>query len=78
MNDILKVFQALENSNILLKTVIKTIKNETKKQNEVFLGMLFGNLGASLLRNMLPRKWFVRAGYGYKNWEEIIRAGYRN
>ena len=56
MNDILKVFQALENSNILLKTVIKTIKNETKKQNEVFLGMLFGNLGASLLRNMLPRK----------------------
>ena len=31
MNDIIKVIQALENSNILLKGVTKTIKNETKK-----------------------------------------------
>ena len=32
MNDIMKIVQALEDSNILLKEVIKTIKNETKEQ----------------------------------------------
>ena len=30
MNDILKIVQALEDSNILLKGITKTIKNETK------------------------------------------------
>ena len=32
MNDIMKIVQALENFNILLKGVAKTIKNETKEQ----------------------------------------------
>ena len=36
MNDIIKIIQALENSNILLKGVTKTIKNETKEQKEDF------------------------------------------
>ena len=31
MNDIIKIIQALENSNILIKGVTKTIKNETKE-----------------------------------------------
>ena len=31
MNDIMKIVQALEYSNILLKGVTKTIKNETKE-----------------------------------------------
>ena len=31
MNDIIKIVQALEDSNILLKEVTNTIKNETKK-----------------------------------------------
>ena len=31
MNDILKIVQALEDSNILLKAVTKKIKNEKKK-----------------------------------------------
>ena len=31
MNDIMKIFQALEHSGILLKGVTKPIKNETKK-----------------------------------------------
>ena len=35
-NDILKKVQALEYSNILLKGVTKTIKNETKDQKEAF------------------------------------------
>ena len=36
MNDIIKIVQALEGSNILLKGVTKTIKNETKKQKGGF------------------------------------------
>ena len=31
MNNIIKIIQALEDSNILLKGITKTIKNETKK-----------------------------------------------
>ena len=42
MNDIIKIIQALENSNILLKGVTKAIKNETKEQKEGFLSMLLG------------------------------------
>ena len=45
----MKIVQALEDSNILLKGVTKTIKNETKEQKEGFLSMLLGTLGASLL-----------------------------
>ena len=36
MNDIIKIIEALENSGILLKGVTKTIKNETKEQEENF------------------------------------------
>ena len=36
MNDIMKIFQALDDSNILLKGVTKTIKNGTKEQKEAF------------------------------------------
>ena len=53
MNDIMKIVQALEDSNILLKVVTKTIKNETKGQKGGFLSMLLGSLGASLLGNLL-------------------------
>ena len=52
MNDIMKIIQALENSNILRKGVTKTIKNETKEQKAGFLSMLLGTLRASLLRNL--------------------------
>ena len=51
VNDIIKIIQALEDSNILLKVVSKTIKNETKEQKGAFLSMLLGTLGASLLGN---------------------------
>ena len=56
MNDIMKIVQALEDSNILLKGITKTIENETKEQKGGFLGMLLGTLGASLLGNMLTGK----------------------
>ena len=65
MNDIiLKIVQALENSNILLKGATKTIKMKQKEQKGGFLAMLLGTLGANLLGNMLAGKGIVRAGYG--------------
>ena len=42
MNDIMKIVQALEDSNILLKGATKTIKNKTKEQKGGFLSMLLG------------------------------------
>ena len=49
MNDIMRIVQTLEDSNILLKRVTKTIKNETKEQKQGFLSMLLCTLGSSLL-----------------------------
>ena len=59
MNDIMKIVQALEDSNILVKRVTKTIKN---KQKGGFLSMVLGTLVASLLGNLLTRKVILRAG----------------
>ena len=75
MNDIVKIVQAVEDTNILLKGVTKTIKNETKEQKRGFLGMLLGTLGASLLGNLLTGKGIVRAGTGNKKGKGIVRAG---
>ena len=66
MNNQMKIVQALEDSNILLKRIAKTIENETKEQKGGFLGMLLGTLGASLLGNMLTGKEMLRAGCGNK------------
>ena len=65
----MKIVQSLEDSNILLRGVTKTIKNETKKQKGGFLSMLLGTLGSSLLGNLLSGKGTVRAGEG------IVGAG---
>ena len=75
MNDIMNIVQVLEDSNFLLKRVTKTITNETKKQKGGFLGMLLGTLGASLLRNLLSGKRFVRTGSANKNGKGTVRAG---
>ena len=40
MNDIVKIVQALEDSNILLKGITKTVQNEVKEQKRGFLSML--------------------------------------
>ena len=53
MNDTMKIVQAFEDSNVLLKAVTKTIKNEAKEQKGGFLSILLGTLGASLLGNLL-------------------------
>ena len=78
MNDTMKIVQALEDSNILLKGVTKTIKNETKEQKGGFLSMLLGTLGASLLGNLLTGKGIERAGSGNNKGKGIERAGYGN
>ena len=78
MNDIMKIDQALEDSNILMKGVTKTNKNEIKGQKGGFLSMLLGTLGASLLRNLLAGEGKVRAGSGNKKGKGIVRAGSGN
>ena len=64
-NDIMKIVQTLEDSNVLLKEVTKTSKKEMKEQKEGFLNILLGSLGASLLGNLLTLKQMLRAGYGH-------------
>ena len=64
MNDVIKIIEALENLNILLKGVTKTIKNETKEQKGGFISMLLSTSGASLLGNLLTGKGSLRAGSG--------------
>ena len=69
MQDIIKFIKELENSDILLKGVSKTIENEIKEQRGGFLSMLLGTLGDSLLGNLLTGKGIMTAGDG------IVRAG---
>ena len=71
LNDIMKIVQALEDSNILLKEATKTVKNETKEQKGGFWSILLGTLGASLLRNIIAGKAIVRAGSGNKKGKEL-------
>ena len=72
MKDIIRIDKYLEDSDLLLKGVSETIQNEAKEQKGVFLSMLLGTLGASLLRNILAGRGIDRAGEG------VIRAGYGN
>ena len=74
MQDIIKIIKELENSDILLKGVSKTIENEIKEKTGGFLSMLLGSLGASLLDNLLTEKGIIRAGEG----KGIVRAGEGN
>ena len=69
MQDIRKIIKELENSDILLKGVSKTIENEIKEQRGGFLSILLGTLGATLLGNLLTGKGIMGAGDG------IGRAG---
>ena len=70
----MKIVQALEDSNILLEGVTKTIKNETKEQKGGFLSMLLGTLGTSLLGYLLAEKGIVRAGSGNKKGKRDCKS----
>ena len=78
MNDIIKIVQALEDSNTSLKRITKTTENETKVQKRGFLGILLCTLGAILLGNMLTGKGMLRAGYGNIEEKGVLKAGYGN
>ena len=71
----MKITQAVEDSNMLLKGATKTLKDETKEQKEEFLSILLGTLGATLLGNLLSGKGIVRAGSGKNKGKGIFRAG---
>ena len=79
MQDIIKIIKELENSDILLKGVSKTIENKIKEKRRGFLSMLLGTLGASLLGNLLTGKGIMRAGEGNvvsrAKGDGIVRAG---
>ena len=78
MNNIMKIVQASEGSNILLKGVTKTIKNETKEQKGGFLSTLLGTLAAIFLGNLLSSsgKRVLTPGYGNKQGKGVLSAGY--
>ena len=78
MNDIMKIVQNLEDSNILLKGVTKTIEDEKKEQKGGFLSMLLRTLGATLLGNLLSGKGIVRAGSINNKGKEIVRPVLEN
>ena len=69
MNNIMKIIKSLAESGLSKQGVSQTVKNEAKERKGVFLSMLLGTLGASLLRNLLAGKGTIRAGEG------TIRAG---
>ena len=64
MEDIIQIVKSLEDSGLLTKGVIETIKNEAKEQKREFLGMLLGTLGPSLVGKLLTGKGTIRAGAG--------------
>ena len=81
IEDIIKIVKSLEDSGLLLKGVTETVQNEVKGQEEGFLSMLLGKLGASLLGNLLTGKEIYRAGKGKginRAGEEVLRAGHGN
>ena len=73
MNDIIKIVKSLEDSGVLLKGVSETIQHEAKEQRGIFLPMLLGTLGASLLGNLLTGgKGVIRAGEGIKKKSNLL------
>ena len=61
----MKIIKYFEESDLLIKDVNKTIKNEAKEPKEDFLGKLLDTLGASLLLNLLTGKDTIREGQDF-------------
>ena len=68
MSGIMKIVQPLEDSNILLKGVANTIKNETKKQK----GGLFIN-AIRHFRSVVVRKPIIKKR-NYKSWRRNCKS----
>ena len=88
MEDTIKIVKSLEDSVLLVKGVIETVKNEVKEQKGEFLSMLLGILGASVLWNTLAGKGAMATSHRWginkkgrrinRAGEGIVRAGYGN
>ena len=65
LNEIMRIVKSRQESDLLIKGVSETIKNEAKEQKREFLGLLLGTLGARLLGNVLTGKGTIRAGQNY-------------
>ena len=65
INDIMKIVKLLEVSDLLIKGVSETIKNEAKEQEDGFVSVLLGTLGASLLGNLITSKGTIRASQDF-------------
>ena len=63
------IVKSFEESGLLIKLIVETIKNEVKEQRGGFLPILSGKLANSILGNTLTRKVVTKTGEG------TIRAG---
>ena len=81
IDDIIKIVKSIEDSGLLLKGVTESVQIKVKEQKGIFLSMILGTLGASLLGNLLTGKGIHRAGKGigiHRAGEGIVRAGEGN
>ena len=68
MNDIIKIVQALENSNILFKGITKTIKNKTKEQKGGFFFNAFRHFRGIFVRKLIVWK------RNFKSWRKNCKS----
>ena len=62
INDVVKIAKALEDADILVKGVTKTLQNDVKKGGALpILRMLLGTSGSSLIGNLLSGRGMYRA-----------------
>ena len=72
INDMIKIVKALEDSDVLVKGVTKTLQNDIRELHSKkggalqILPILLGTLGPSLIGNLLTGKGLFRAGSGNK------------
>ena len=69
MNYIMKIVQALEDSNILLKRVTKKTKNEKKRIKRRILKHVVGYFRSQFVTKFIIRKGILRAGSRNKKKE---------
>ena len=69
MEDVIEIVTSLEESELLIKGISETNRNETKEQKGGLLSMLLGTLAASMLGSALTGRGVIRAGEG------TIKAG---
>ena len=74
VEDIMKIVKSLEKSELLIKGISETIKNQAKEQKEGFLPMLLGTLAASILGNALAGKGLIRHVKAQLEQVEIFNA----